>query len=307
MTTRTVEFAGYADCLEISNDSTRIVLGPHVGGRLLSYAHDGREALFLDPEQYGWTWDPADEASIDPSGGRCDFGPEGQVCDHPALWLGPWELQERSSHCAEMLSPVDDGCPITLKRRFELDKEGSHVRMTQAIRNNGPQAKNVCHWGRTFGRGGGICVLPLTPDRRYDYIRFDADGIKRNPEDPNIRVRDGFVELLGPAKADKLGLDTKTDWFAYAEPNDLLFLKRYPVDPDGVYGDVEGMTISLYMPDDRLCELEPIGPLTRLEEGREIHFTEDWWLIDFPFPTKGSKIDLEDLKTAVLQRASHNT
>jgi hypothetical protein len=299
MSTRPIEFAGYADCLEISNSTTRIVLSPHVGGRLLSYVYNGREALYLDPEQNGWTWNPDSEEGIDPSGGRCDFGPEGQVCNHPALWLGPWELEGRTAFSAEMLSHACHGCGITLKRHFELDEEGSHVRMTQTIRNAGPGTQRVCHWGRTFGLGGGICVIPLTADRRYDYIRFDSNGVKKNPDDPNIRVRDGYVELLAPAKADKLGFDTKTDWFAYAEPNDLLFLKRYPVDPDGEYADVEGMTISLYMPDNRLCELEPIGPIATLAQGQEASFTEDWWLLDFPFPGDDRTLDLEALKVCV--------
>jgi len=301
MTTRRMEYAGYIKCLEISNETTRVVLGPHVGGRFLSYAYKEKESLFLDPEQDGWTWDPNSEEVIDPSGGRCDFGPEGQVCQHPALWVGPWDIRVLDAFSAEMLSHTCEGCGIILKRHIVLDAEGSHVRMTQTIRNAGAQPQRVCHWGRTFGLGGGICVIPLAGDRQYDYIRFDHDGVKKNPDDPNLRVRDGFVELLGPAKADKLGFDTKTDWFAYAEPNDLLFLKRYPVDPKGEYGDVEGMTISLYMPDDRLCELEPIGPMVTLDQGQEYRFAEDWWLTDFKFPTGDRNINLDSLKETVDQ------
>ncbi|MFW5870339.1 MAG: hypothetical protein ACOCVL_01600 [Candidatus Sumerlaeota bacterium] len=302
MTTQRIDFAGYSDCLEIFNKSTRLILGPHCGGRVLSYRHNGREALFLDPAHDGWTWTPGDEEPIDPSGGRADFGPERKVPSHESLWLGQWEVEGRSPTSAELISNTCSSSGIAMRRLFELDPNGSHVCFSQTLRNVSNESKRLCHWGRTFGAGGGICVIPLTGDHNYDFIRFDPEGVVRNPDDPNIRVREGFVEVLGPPQSAKLGFDTKTVWFAYAEPNDLLFVKRYPVDIRGEYGDVENMTISLYYPDHRLCELEPIGPMQTLKPGQETTFSEDWWLLDFPFPNDDHKLNLQTLEALVAEK-----
>ena len=40
-----VDFLNYKDCIELSNEDTTVVLGPHVGGRVLKYSFQGKDAL----------------------------------------------------------------------------------------------------------------------------------------------------------------------------------------------------------------------------------------------------------------------
>src|SRR5690348_13086360 len=86
---QTIDYAGYASCLALSNAETRVVLGHHCGGRVLEYALRGENALSLDPGQNGWLPKPG-EPAINPTGGRCDIGPEHVVPRRPTLWLGAW-------------------------------------------------------------------------------------------------------------------------------------------------------------------------------------------------------------------------
>ena len=30
-----IDYAGYSDCIKLSNENTRVILGPHCGGRVL--------------------------------------------------------------------------------------------------------------------------------------------------------------------------------------------------------------------------------------------------------------------------------
>ena len=51
---------------------------------------------------------------------------------------------------------------------------------------------------------------------------------------------------------------------------------------------------------------EPIGPRERLQPGESASFTEDWWLLSFPFPKEGESINLQSLDTFVKnQTAAH--
>ena len=43
-----IKFLNYPNCIELKNSSgTVVVLGHHVGGRVLSYTQEGKESLYL--------------------------------------------------------------------------------------------------------------------------------------------------------------------------------------------------------------------------------------------------------------------
>ena len=50
-----IEVGPYSDCIELSNDSTRVVLGHHRGGRILVYERAGKNVIWMANEQ---NWDP---------------------------------------------------------------------------------------------------------------------------------------------------------------------------------------------------------------------------------------------------------
>ena len=49
--TSRVRVLNYPDCIQLENETTRVVLGHHRGGRVLIYAHQGKNALYLDPAE----------------------------------------------------------------------------------------------------------------------------------------------------------------------------------------------------------------------------------------------------------------
>jgi hypothetical protein len=81
--------------------------------------------------------------------------------------------------------------------------------------------------------------------------------------------------------------------------NDTLFVKSFPVFPDRVYNEIAGLTVSIWYKEDSQVELEPIGPMEILKPGASASFTEEWWLLDFPFPGAGQDVDLEKLEETV--------
>ena len=292
--TSRADFFGYSGCIVLQNDTTRVVLGHHAGGRVLEYSLHGKNSLWLDPAQEGWEMKPG-AAAINPCAGRLDIGPEMLIPPRPALWLGAWRAEITGPRTARLTSVEDAGTGVQLIRDFKLDATTSRLWCTQTIRNISLRPLSWCHWSRTLAVGGGIVVMPITAPSKFPqgYVRYDPGTlINPRPNDPNIRMRDGLLEIVGAPKFPKLGMDTHAGWFAYLMPNDVLFVKRFPTYPNRVYNEVAGLTVSIWYDRDVRTELEPIGPMEQLAPGAAAAFSEEWELAAFAFPAAGQPADL---------------
>jgi hypothetical protein len=297
--TSRVSFFGYDDCVALQNDETRVVLCHQSGGRVLEYALNGVNAIALDEAGRGWLPGNPDRRGAS-TGGRIDIGPEQTIPRHPVLWEGSWTAETPAPFTARLTSQKDESTGVQLVREFVLDDDSSELKVTQTIRNVADGIVEYCHWSRTFGQGGGVVVLPVTEPSRFPnkYVMYEPDNsIQMRPVDPHITLRDGCLIIHGSPQHPKLGFDTAAGWFAYAMPNDLLWVKRYPVYRDRVYNEVAGLTVSIWYPDRPMVELEPIGPRERLKPGEEAAFTETWTLHPFEFPAKAPEsIDVQQVR-----------
>lgn len=293
-------YVGYPNCIELRNETTRVVLCPEAGGRVLVYALNGENSLYLEEEETGRPYVPGTRAAM--SAGRFDIGPEKVIPRRDVLWSGKWSGEITGKRSARLTSQEDPSTGTQLVRDFKLADEGTYLACTQTIVNISNEITEWCHWSRTFAKGNGICVIPVTQPSRFpnNYVMYEGgDLINLRPSDPNIRTRDGFLEITGVPKHPKLGMDSRAGWFAYLMHNDLCFVKRFEVDPERVYNEVAGLTISIWYPEDRRVELEPIGPRERLQPGESASFTEHWWLIPREFPDAGQQVDLAELAQLV--------
>ena len=296
----TINYLGYPNCIELKNETTRVVLCPHSGGRVLVYARNGENGLYLEEEETSKPYVPGERVSM--SAGRFDIGPEKVIPRRNLLWSGQWTGEITGERSARLTSQEDGGTGTQLVREFVLADEGTHLVCTQTIINISNDVTEWCHWSRTFARGNGICVIPLTPRSRFpnNYVMYQGgDLINLRPVDPNIQTRDGFLEITGVPHHPKLGMDSQAGWFAYLMRNDLCFVKRFKVYPDRVYNEVAGLTISIWYPEDRRVELEPIGPRERLKPGESASFSEHWWLLPYKFPGNAEPVDLPKLAKLV--------
>ncbi len=295
--TRWIDKYGYTGLVELSNGAVTVVLEPNCGGRIIEYALDGKNVLYVDPEQNGWTYTPGGPR-VGICAGRFDIGPEKTGPPRVQLWLGTWDAEITGPRKARMTSVEDESSGVQLIRDFELDPETSRLLCTQTIRNISDETKRYFHWSRTFAEGNGICIVPVSEETRFPkgfIIYQPARGpVAMNfmPEDiPGTEVRDGFLEISRTPPFPKYGLDSSAGWFAYITRSDLLFVKKFPVHPERMYGEMASLTISIWYVDGR-CELEPIGPREILEPGERASFTEEWWLLHHDYPASGRVDDI---------------
>ena len=149
-------------------------------------------------------------------------------------------------------------------------------------------------------------MIPLTEPSRFPnrYVMYGPrPAINSRPEDPAIRMRDGFLEITAAPRFPKLGMDSYAGWFAYLMKNDLMFVKRFPTWPDRVYNEVTGLTMSIWYPDGPMCELEPVDPRETLPPGQSTSSTEVWWLLPRQFPSQEQPVNLRDVAKQITQDA----
>lgn len=291
----------YPGCIELSNQTTRVVLEPNLGGRILIYELNKKNVLYIMTEFDGKVYEPG--VPITPSAGRTDIGPERAIPDHPYLFFGKWEARITGSGEAEMISVKDIATGVQLIRKFRLAEKGSQLEFTQIIRNVSSEAKTYCHWGRTFVKGGGISLAPVDkttkfPEGYLNILPRESAPIQPSEANRNLRVRDGIFEIIGPPAYPKFFTDSYAGWLAYITKDNQLFVKKYPVCPDKTYGDKGNSTASIYYLREQFCEIEPIGPMELIQPGEEASFTEVWYLLEYPYPVD-KNTDLQAIKKII--------
>ncbi|MGI9470500.1 MAG: hypothetical protein ACR2NZ_03130 [Rubripirellula sp.] len=306
---RVVDYYGYNDCIELSNGNVKAILCPAAGGRVLEYSLDGKNALYLPEGNEGWRMSPdGKRGSMD--AGRFDIGPEKMVRRGNVLWMGPWQGEVTGDRSATMTSEFDSESGVRLVREFRLDESGSRLRCTQTIINESKKQVSLCHWSRTFAIGGGIAVVPRSPQGRFPkgvVLYEGGNRITINPKDPNLHITDAAVVVSGPPQFPKLGFDSHAGWLAYLAPNDQMFVKRFPTYPRRAYNEFAALTISIWYPKGTMVELEPIGPAEDLSPGQRASFTEEWWLLPQSFPTDFQEFDYDAVQRKVMGNTSPPT
>ena len=300
-TSKKVNAFGYNNCIELKNKSVRVILDPNVGGRVLTYELNGKNILFENPVLNGETWAPG-KPKFEVSAGRFDIGPE-KTTPNRDSFHNTWSGEITGENSARMTSQIDTILGVQLIREFILDKHSSHLKCIQHVKNISNSTQRYAHWGRTFAKGGGICLVPLNPNSRlpkgYAMYQYGTNFIDFNPkEEENLRVRDGVLEMLGTPSHPKLVMDSNLGWIAYNSTDDLLFIKKFEANKNVNYGDILSNQVSIWYYKNEKCEIEPIGPIETILPGEIASFTEDWWLQNYTYP-KDKKINLNEIKTII--------
>lgn len=291
----------------VDNGKVRVIADPLHGGRLLAYGPEGGNVLqdnlqhpeWLFPDNVHWTG---------PAGGRFDIGPEEVVPAHPALWTGPWSADRPDALRIRLTSPQDAASGLQLIRDFVLDRDSTRLRCTQTMRNITDRPLRRSYWGRSLVDRAGVTVVPLNPDSRFPHGYVTYTGWKTNmialkPKEAAVVIRDGCAIVDAAKLETKLGFDGNAGWIAHLAPNGTMFVKRYVVHPDRRYTGVAGLTASLWSDGKSILEIEPLGPEEHLLPGESASFSEEWWLLPYPYPGDAAKVDVLEVTKFVEQHA----
>jgi len=283
-------YGGWKDCLVMRGGDCKVVVVPGVGGRAMSYAVNGENIIFENPEAWGRTLVNTSNGFW-AGGYQCDLGPELRgIPDHKWLWYGPWSWQVPRPFTVQVQSDRELSVGVQMDKEFVIDPDTGELGLTQRMRNITSSDISFCLWDRTLCKGGGFALIPLNKKSRFKAgwaLRrgkagsYNYDGSK--PADNRVRIMDGMLiaqatALPGAAEM-KLGADSDAGWIAYVRGK-VLFVKYFPVVRDGNYSD-GGNTVELFC-SDRVAEVEPLSPETVLKPGQNYSFPEKWTLLELP-------------------------
>jgi hypothetical protein len=290
MENRFININGYNDCIEMINGDARVVIEPNCGGRILYYEYNGVNALYVDPAEDGYLLESGKSppGTNTPCGGRCDIGPELTTPPHPDLWLGNWIARVLDDQSVEMTSIMDHETGVQLTRTVSLEEYFAKLKFTQSILNISESPKQYCHWSRTLCTGGGIAIAPINRDSRFPsgYITYGpGDVMNYRPEcEPNVCVHEGLLQIYGPTSHKKFAMDLSEGWLAYLTRDSRLFIKKFPVYPGRLYGDMSAHNMSFWYNAEQMCEIAPTGPLEFIQPSYEASFAETWYLMEYDYP-----------------------
>ena len=295
---------GYTNCVAIFNDTTHVVIEPDCGGRILSYSLKGVDIIYQDPDEDGYLLSSGKQpkSNLSPCAGRCDIGPEMTTPPHPELWLGKWEVEIISDNKVKLISPNDKVTGVRLEREVELANKSSELKFTQTIINISKETQSYFHWSRTFCKGGGIAIAPINAKSRFPkgYITYGpGDRINYLPEsDENVVCNDGMLQIIGTPRTAKFAMDLSEGWLAYLSKDNRLLIKTFEIYPDRIYGEIAANNMSFWYNEDIMCEVEPIGPVEKLQPGESASFTEKWQLFEFYYRAEAA-VDTSEIRKLI--------
>lgn len=272
----------FGPVLRLANGEVEVTMPTAYGPRVLEYRRaGGNNVLGLVPP--------------DPHALATSFGEPWHIRGGHRLWYAP-EDEIRTYHPdnVPVLTTVADGT-VTLAQAPEahtgivktltvtLAASGTEVTIGHRLDHRGRDPIELAPWALTVMAAGGTAVFPQAPFVPHPVALRPARPLVLWPftrmADPRFTWGDGFVRLRHDANANgaqKIGLYDGLGYLAYLLP-DVTFVKTHRPMP-GTHADY-GCNVETFT-DQRILELETLGPLVRLEPGRAVLHEETWRLAD---------------------------
>jgi hypothetical protein len=278
MNVEVVPFAGWEMCLRLANSDIELIATAQVGPRIIRLGFVGGQNEFaVYPEQCGLT---GGETWRSYGGHRLWHAPEVAVRttvpdNHPVSWWqeGDWLVLQ---------APTEVPTGIRKEMRVHLDADRNHVQVIHRLTNLGLWSVALAPWAVSVMAPGGRLIVPQEPFQDHaghlQPVRPLVLWGYTDMGDPRFRWGRSFIQMNqdpGAESPQKFGVRNSLGWAAY-QNEDRLFLKRFPHEAYANYADL-GCNAEFFT-NQRMLEMESLGPLVALEPGCSVGHREDWYL-----------------------------
>lgn len=292
-----VPYGGWDTNLRVANGEVELILTLEVGPRILRYAFAGdRNVLGEFSEQLG----RSRENRWMLRGGH-------------RLWVAPehkprtYELDNVPVRHQEIAGGVrvagGPGLLTGLRKTLEvrLAPKGSRVTVHHTLTNEGKAAAACSAWALTVMAPRGQAIIPLPPLVPHDDRCAPSQNwtlwTYTDLGDPRLKFGTRYLRLAhdprrGPTK---FGIAHREGWVGYLLGR-RLFIKCFERLDGRAYPDL-GVNFEVYA-DERILELESMGPLVTLQPGESVEHEERWELFRNVQPCRTEK----DIDRHILHR-----
>ena len=273
-----IEFKGWKKSVRISNGIIELIALTEVGPRIISFGFiDGPNEFAVFDEQAGMVG-----------------GDEWRIYGGHRLWHSPEEAVRTYSPDNTPIEMIEEDGKVMLRQstdmptgitkeiELEMSSDEPKLSVVHRLTNNNLWAVELAPWALSVMAPGGTAVVPqpehakedkLTPNRSisiWPYADMSDDRVKWGHD---------YIMLKQEPMAGrpfKFGINADSKWCAYAN-NGHLFVKLFDYIRDALYPDYEA-AVECYT-NDRMLELETLGPLVYLEPGAVVEHPEGWVLL----------------------------
>ncbi len=283
VTMERVNFAGWPNCIRLSNGAIELVATADVGPRVLRLALPGGENVFkVWPEQAGTK---GGEQWKIYGGHRFWHAPEDKVRTYQpdnepveVVWKeGILKLTQKPESKTGMQKEME----------IVMHPKEARVEVRHRLRNQNLWTIEAAPWALSVMQGPGRAIIPQEPPSK-DLLPARPMALwgYTDMRDPRWTWGTRYIQLQcdpESKKAQKIGIRNSPGWAAY-QGKTALFLKRLPFDAGATYPDF-GCNTELYTNGDML-EVESVGALTKLAPGGSVEHTEVWFLLKYQIGTE---------------------
>ncbi|MBI5663753.1 MAG: hypothetical protein HZC49_01500 [Nitrospirae bacterium] len=259
-----ITYAGWSNCLQITNSVVDLIVTTDVGPRIIRYGFLGHDNEMCEIK-----------STMGLSGGD-----EWRIYGGHRLWHSP---EDR----IRTYSP--DNTAVTILHRLTNTNRSPVELSAWSISAMAPGGKEVVP--QTHKDTGLLPnrVMSLWPYSRLNDSRVYFGGkyiiLRQDPQ------------IMQPFK---FGISNEQGWAVYFN-RDHLFVKYYRHDPKAVYPDF-GVSYETYT-NDSMLEMETLSPLTRLGPFASIEHEEKWELFD-NVQMPDDEVELERVLTGIINIAT---
>lgn len=275
-----VSFQGWPNCYRVGNGIIELVATADIGPRIISISFAGERNLFYVREDFAGRTGGDEWRNY--GGHRLWHAPEDKVRTYQQDNLPAGVRQIDNG--LELTYPLEKATGIIKTIEVTLDPGSARVRVVHRLRNTNLWEVEMAPWAISVMAPGGFAVSPLPeefhPDRLlpnrtlalWPYTDLRDDRYLPGKDFFLLRHRAGNDAASERAK---VGINNTSGWCAFAIDS-YVFVKRFEYRRGAVYPDF-GSSVELFT-NNRMLELETLGPLLRVPAGGEVAHVETWEL-----------------------------
>jgi len=263
-----VTYEGLPNCYRIYNDQIELVVPTSSGPGVLFFGFVGGKNEFNTMQNWGF------------STHRLWHAPEA----HPRSYdpdNKPVEFKQHDTFI-RLTKATEAATGIQKEIDIALSPVKHHIAITHRLYNRGLWAVELAPWAITNVAPGGKAIIPLPPRQpstQQNLLPTSMMSIWEYSDlsDPRVKFGPRYIMVhqdkncAGPLK---LGVMDTNGWIAYWNGN--MFVKTFDYKKGAAYPDF-GSSVEVYTGKENL-ELETVAPLTLLQPGESVEYTEQWFL-----------------------------
>ncbi len=277
MHVETIAYRGWKHNIRLSNSQVELVVTQDVGPRIVRFGFIGAQNVFGEmPEQMGGV---GEKKWMIRGGHRLWVAPE-ETPKSYELDNAPLEIHKITGGIRTIQAPGP--CSHVQKTMdITLADHRNEVAIVHRLTNRGRRAITLAPWALTVMAKCGMAIIPLPKKvvpvvlltNSQNWSLWDYTDLS----DSRWTIGKKYILFRqDPSRRpNKIGIAHREGWVAYLRAG-LLFVKRFKRIPGAIYPDSD-VNFETYA-NQRILELESLGPLITLATGQTVAHTEKWSL-----------------------------